>query len=335
MYETLLQFVNQVPKTFLYFGVGSCPHVSSLEKLEAKYDQLLPCFVKDSYQNKPSSRIQVIHVDPAFADKDKQEFLRDYFAKELPESFFYEHEGLMIWEAPQMQVIVAAIKFSHPNSYDKEDSTWFLDAISEEAIANNFQIVYQEFTGQYMKPLFQKLYKMYEGNFKEQFRNKVLFDISYGTDTGCSTDMVKYKPFYQADGSFLNLQLYNEDELLERINTHPAVNEILFKSLLAKYRCILNEIHVDYRRKMNGDTLFHPNVYGYTESSTPLYIMNTLKVELFKLVPLLQKVGLLSLEGTQKLEELFHEYEAIDRYKWYDTVFKLVKFECPGNAIVQ
>jgi hypothetical protein len=333
MYETLLHFVHQAPKTFLYFGVGSCPHVSAVENLEPKYDQLLPCFVKDIYQTKPSSRLQVIHIDPAFADTKAHDFLTAYFKKYLPESFYYEQDGLMIWEAPRMQVLVAPMKFSHPNPNDQENSLWFLEAISDEAIANSFQMVYQEFTGESMNPLFQTLYERYDSNLKKQFRKKVLFDISYGTDTGCSTNMVKYKPLYEADGSFLNLQLYSEEELLERIHTHPAVTEILFKTLLGKYRRILNEIHVDYRRKMNGDSLFHPSVYGYSESSTSAEIMDTLKRELFKLVPLLQKVGLLSLEGSQKLSELFQNYQAIDRYKWYDTAIKLVKFEQTINPI--
>jgi hypothetical protein len=327
MYETLLHFVNQTPKTFLYFGVGSCPHVESPEKLEPKYDQLLPCFVKDIYQNKPSSRVQILHVDPAF-DR-KHEFLKSYFAVHLPDAFFYEHDELMIWESQRIQVIIAPMKFSHPNSYDKDDSTWFLDTLAEEAIVNGFQMVYQEYTGHDIKPLFLRFYNMYDGNLKERFRRQVLFDISYGTDSGCCTDMVKYKPFYEPDGSFLNLQLLSHRELLQRINTHPAINEILFKTSLQKYRKVLNEIHVDYRRKQNGDTLFHSDEYGYSESSSPAEIMDCLRRELYCVVPQLQKLGAFSNNAGEKLHQYFEQTQTIDRYKWYELVFNLVKFEMP------
>lgn len=327
MYETLLQFVNQVPKTFLYFGVGSCPHVSSPDKLEPNYDQLLPCFVKDIYQSKPSSRLQIIHVDPAFARE--QDFLKAYFALHLPEAFFYEHDELMIWEASRIQVIIAPIRFSHPSSYDKEDSTWFLDSLTEEALDHGFQMVYQEFTGQEMKPLFLKFYEALDTNLRQRFRRQVLFDVSYGTDTGCSTNMVKFKPFYEPDGSFLNLQLYSQEELLQRINTHPAINEILFKTALGTYRKILNEIHVDYRRKQNGDPLFRPNVYGYSDVSSPNQIMGCLRNELYRVIPQLQKLGAFSNEAMQKLEQYFEQTQTIDRYKWYELVFNLVKFEQP------
>ncbi len=327
MYETLLRFVNQTPKTFFYFGVGSCPHVESPEKLEPKYDQLLPCFVKDIYQTKPSSRLQVIHVDPAFANQ--QSFLKAYFALHLSDAFFYEHDELMIWESQRIQVIIAPIRFSHPNRYDTQDSTWFLDALSEEAIVNGFQIVYQEYTGQEMRPLFLRLYNQYEGNLKDRFRRQVLFDVSYGTDTGCSTDLVKFKPFYEPDGSFLNLQLYSQEELLNRINTHPAINEILFKTTLGTYRKLLNEIHVDYRRKQNGDPLFHPNQYGYTDRSSPAEIMECLRRELYQVIPQLQKLGAFPRDAMEKLEQYFQQTQTIDRYKWYELVFNLVKFEQP------
>jgi hypothetical protein len=327
MYETLLQFVSQYPKSFLYFGVGSCPHVSSPDKLEPKYDQLLPCFVRDIYQNKPSSRVQVLHVDPAFAGE--KDFLKAYFAIHLPDACFYKQNEIMIWESARMQVIIAPIRFSHPNSYDKEDSTWFLDSLTEEAIVDGFQMVYQEFTGQEMKPLFLKVYETYDTNLQQRFRRQVLFDVSYGTGTGCSTDMVKFKPFYERDGSFMNLQLYTQDELLQRINTHPAINEILFKTSIANYRKIINEIHVDYRRKQNGDPLFHPNVYGYTDSSSPIEIMECLRNELYQIIPQLQKLGAFPSDAMEKLERYFEQTHTIDRYKWYELVFNLVKFEQP------
>jgi hypothetical protein len=327
MYEHLLTLVNQYPKTFLYFGVGSCPHVHKLEDLTPKWDQLLPCFVKDIYQNK-ASRVQVLHVDPQFANR--RDFLISYFQTHLPGSVFYEYDNLMIWESDHIQVICATQYFYHTNSYNnQEDHTWFLDSLTEEALVNGYKMVYQEYTGHEMKPLFLKLYNSCDETLQRRFRRQILFDVSYGTDTGCMTDMEKYKPFYEPNGDFLNLQLYTEQELFDRIHTHPAINEILFKTLVGKYRMILNDIHVDYRRKMNGDPCFHPNRYGYNDSSSPEQILECLHREIFIIVPQLRKIGLLNSGAVEQLQSYFDQAMTMDRYKWYDKVFNLVKFELP------
>jgi len=326
MYEQLLTLVNTYPKTFLYLGVGSCPHASTVEELTPKWDQLLPCFVRDIYQNK-ASRVQILHIDPQFSNK--REFLFDYFAKHLPHSVFYDEGDVMIWETTHLQVICAATHFYHPNTYNKENHIWFLDALTEEALVNGFKLVYQEYTGYEMKPLFLQLYTACDENLRKRFRRQILFDVSYGTDTGCMTDMESYRPFYEPNGDFLNLQLYSESELLDRIHTHPAINAILYKTMLTKYRKLLNDIHVDYRRKMNGDSLFHPDTYGYDHRSSSNEILNCLKQELFKIVPHLRKLGIMNQETQDQLSSYFEQATTMDRYKWYDQVFKLVKFEAP------
>ena len=327
MYEHLLSLVNEYPKHVLYFGVGSCPHVTTVEQLTPKWDQLLPCFIREIYQTK-ASRIQVLHVDPQFAYH--REFLIRYFAEHLPNSVFYDEGDVMIWEANRLQVICAATHFYHQNIHaNQEDHTWFLDSLTDEALCNGYKLVYQEYTGYEMKNLFLKLYNACDENLQKRFRRQILFDISYGTDAGCMTDMEKYRPFYEPNGDFLNLQLYSESELLDRINTHPAINEILFKTLLGKYRTLLNEIHVDYRRKINGDPCFHPNKYGYENASSPEEILCCLKQELFKIVPHLRKLGILDETTQHQLSSYFEQATTMDRYKWYDQVFKLVKFEPP------
>ena len=332
MLESLLHLVNQYQKTFLYFGVGSCPHVGTVEELTPKWDQLLPCFVRDIYQNK-ASRVQILHVDPQFSNY--RTFLISYFAKHLPDSIFYDENDVLIWETDSIQVICASTHFYHPNTYNDEDHTWFLDSLTEEALCNGFRMVYQEYTGHEMKESFLKLYNTCDETLQRRFRRQILFDVSYGTHTGCMTDMEKYKPFYDSNGDFLNLQLYNEKELFDSINTHPAINEVLFITLVGNYRRILNEIHVDYRRKMNGDSLFHPGIYGYNNSSSPEEILSCLHKEIFKIVPQLQKIGLLSNKALEQLHSYFEQANTMDRYKWYDKVFNLVKFELPPFPTTQ
>jgi hypothetical protein len=332
MFERLLHLVNQYPKSFLYFGVGSCPHVQTVEQLTPKWDQLLPCFVRDIYQNN-TSRLQVVHVDPQFTNR--RDFLIAYFEKHLPGSIFYDDENLMVWESDRIQVICASAHFYHSRRYNQEDTTWFLESLTEESLVNGFKLVYQEYTGEEINEIYHKLYEMCDDNLRRRFQRQILFDVSYGSDVGCMTDMEKYKPFYKENGDFLNLQLYTNQELYDLINTNPAINEILFKKLLTKYRMLLNDIHVDYRRKINGDLPFYPNRYGYSDESTPEEILHCLETELFSLAPQLQKLGILSQESLEKLRSYFKEATSMDRYKWYDQVFKLIKFEPPPFPVAQ
>ena len=321
MYETLLELVNQTSKSFFYFGVGSCPHVRTPQELLPRWDQLLPCFVKDIAQNK-NEKIQILHIDPQFANS--VEFLRSYFAIHLPDALYYDMDDIYIWETKNMQVICAACRFDHPSTHNtQENHEWFLETLIDDALSHSFRVVYQEYTGYETKSLFLKLYAMC--GQKRRFQNLILFDVSYGNDTGCSTDMTKYKPIYESNGLFLNIQLLSNEELLKKVDAHPSIQEILRRNLLGEYCRILNEIHVDYRRKINGDPVFCPKKYGYDDQSKPEEIMRVLQEQLFKLVPLLQKVGLLSLQGTQRLNELFQEYQGIDRYKWYQYAFDLIK----------
>ena len=325
MYEHLLSLVSNYSKSFFYLGIGSCPHVYKPEDLTSKDDQLLPCFVKEKLQH--DERIQILHIDPAFYQK--WNFLNEYFSKHLPGCFYVmESEDIHVWETNQIQVICASTRFHHPNPpHSSEDTTWFLESLTEDAIVNGYQMVYQEYTGYYTQSVFKKIYENCSDRLKQRFRNQILFDISYNTDHGCSTDMVKYKPIYQANGAFLNILLYSNEELYTKLDTHPMIREILAKNLISSYRQALNTIHVDYRRAMNGDPVFHAGLYGYNEGATPADIMKVLQREISKSVPLLQKTGLLSVEDSKKLESYFQSYTTIDRYKWYELVSSLVKFE--------
>ena len=327
MYDTLLNLVTQTSKSFFYFGVGSCPHVRTVEELTPRWDQLLPCFVRDISQNK-NEKIQILHIDPHFTNS--LTFLKEYFSLNLPDSIFYEMNNIYIWETSRLQVICASCRFDHPSTHNEDNHEWFLDALTEEALVHSFRMVYQEYTGAEMKSLFRKFFETCDENLKRRFRSLVLFDVSYGNDTGCSTDLTKYKPIYESNGMFLNLQVLTYEELLEKVDVHPSVRDILKRNLLADFRRILNEIHVDYRRKMNGDPVFHPSIYGYDDSSSATVIMHILERHIFNLVPLLQKLGMLSQDATQSIKHLFAIYASMDRYKWYQEMFNLVKFEPPA-----
>jgi hypothetical protein len=56
---------------------------------------------------------------------------------------------------------------------------------------------------------------------KEIFKQKILFDMSYGLERGgCITDLVKYRPLYNTSGeNFINFGLYNKEELESLIDT--------------------------------------------------------------------------------------------------------------------
>ena len=332
MFEQLLTLVSQYPKTFFYLGIGSCPHVGKPEDLTLKNDQLLPPFVRDRLQ-KEGERIQIVHIDPVF--RDHWGFLRQYFAYNLPGSIYSTDDGtIQIWDTDRVQVICASTRYHHPNPpHSDEDDTWFLESLTDEALASGYQMVYQEYTGYYTRSLFKKLYSTCDDSLKRRFQNQILFDVSYGYDVGCSTDMEKHKPIYQSDGTFLNILLCSNEELFEKLDQHPTIRKIMIKNLILDYRDVLNTIHVDYRRTMNGDMVFHPGIYGYDDTSSPDEIMMILQAHLKKTLPLLVKTGIFSQDDLRKLETYFQEYRSMDKYKWYEKVSSLVKFEMiePAN----
>ena len=255
--------------------------------------------------------MRILHFDPWFANIE--EFLDSYFTEWNLVKM--EIHGGMSWVNDHMEVIVI------PQSIDHKEHFWFFESLVESILQTKGRLVVQEYTGYEVMDLNMKLLELAPN--KELYKRRVLFDMTYGTDTGCCTDMTKAQPFYDYDGNFLNLHFMNDQDARRWIGISTKVDEILKKKYVAKFLQTLNYIHVDYRRKMKGDSL----LYGsseYSNDSTPDEIMTVLQQKLSVTLEILQLLRVVPNETSPKCKELFETYKTQDPYKWYDCVRKLL-----------
>ncbi len=308
--ESILKSVSLEPFDMTYLGIGSCPHVGENQALEAKYDQLIPpCFHEMITKDKKFFRL--IHIDPCF-DRYKT-FLDSYFEawKLIPMGF----PGGFSWVGETMEVIVL------PASIEHTDHFWFFESLIETILNTKGKLLIQEYTGHDMKELEMKLFDSTTN--KEKFKRRILIDMTYGTDTGCCTDMTKAQPFYDYNGDFINLSFLNQKDAIRWAGISLKLDDILRKKYMTKFLLALNYIHVDYRRRLKGES----NLYGsseYNDASSPDEIMVVLQKKLREEFEVLLATHLVTQRQNATLEMLFRDYKEYDPYKWYDCVNKLI-----------
>jgi hypothetical protein len=308
--ENLLKTVSDEPSDFTYLGIGSCPHLAEGQTLEAKYDQLIPlCFHERIVRDKKQTRI--IHFDSAFAECHA--FLTNYMQgwNLVPMDF----EGGWSWISEVLEVIVI------PSNIEHEEHSWFFESLCDTILNTKGKLVIQEFTGYELTKLNQKLY--IESNQKEKFKRRILLDMTFGTDSGCCTDMTKAQPFYDYNGDFLNFHFATDADAKRWIGISLKVDELLRRKYRAKYLQTLNHIHVDYRRKCKGDTLMYGHT-DYTNESSPEEIMKVLEAGLKPCFEILLALRVIEQAKQSDFTTLFQTYKEHDPYKWYDAVSKLL-----------
>jgi hypothetical protein len=308
--ESILRAVLFEPMEITYLGIGSSPHVPVDQTLNPKYDQLVPtCF--HEFLLKDKKHMRIIHFDPHF--KHCFEFLNTYFEKWnlVPMEF---KDGFS-WVGDTLEVIVL------PQSLDHKEHFWFFEQLCETMLQTKGKLLIQEYTGYELTSLNKKLYEA--SSNKDLFKRRILLDMTYGTDSGCSTDMTKAQPFYDFDLNFLNLYFMTDDDAKRWAQISLKLDEILRKKYQYKYLSSLNYIHVDYRRKLKGESLMYGSEF-YTNDSTPDEIMSVLQKELRKALDVLIHVKYIEKEVLETFDTLCKTYKKYDPYKWYDLVNKLL-----------
>jgi hypothetical protein len=308
--ETILQTISDEPMAMTYLGIGSAPHLSNDAKLEAKYDQLIPtCFHEMLHHETKTMRI--LHFDPWF--EQQKNFLLKYFEDwklvpvECAEGFHWIGEKLDI--------------YVFPSRIEHEDHFWFFESLVERILNTGGKLLVQEYTGYDNQGLNTKLYQACPE--KEKYTRRILFDMTYGTDTGCCTDMTKAQPFYDYNGNFINLHFMTESDAKRWVGISQKLDTILRQKYIAKYLQTLNTYHVDYRRRLKGETCLYGSPF-YTNESSPDEIMKVLQQQLLINFDILQATQLVQASHKATLQELFQSYKEKDPYKWYDSVAKLL-----------
>ena len=305
MESPLLDYCSKNPRSYTYFGIGSAPH-HTVEDLTPLWNQVVPVFVTEV--KKP---VRIIHYDPYF----RLPWLTEYFEKRYPTLVFSTFEDGWLWQSNALQIIV------FPKQFHRAEDNWIVEGLINQCLLGNLQFVLQEYTGTEMRSWFQKLYDATKR--KEYFKAKILFDVSYGADTGCMTNLTKYKPYYNSRGDFINLMLFTESEKKKAIGIHPDIDAHILNHYKTKCSNRIDFHFVNYRRRVKGDTLMNTCEW-YGEGATPDEIMGVLQNEINDTLPVLTTLGHLTPEKKVALSELFNNYYMIDMYEWSTLVKKVI-----------
>ena len=305
--ESILQRMLDEPVDLTYVGIGSCPYVTPGEKLPLKQDQLIPkCFHEFILEKK--KQIRCIHFDPNF-DRTK-EFLISYFTE-----WGLQSTAEWIWRNEYLEVILVPSSISHNDHY------WFFESLCETLLNTKGKLVIQEYTGYELKDLNMKLFR--ESSLQEKFKRRILLDMTFGTDMNCCTDMTKAQPYYDYDGNFINLHFLKEQEVKRWIGISMSLDKLITTKFIAKFLQVLNYYHVDYRRRLKGDTCLYGSS-DYTNETSPDEIMKILQEKLLQSFDILLLTKHVTKSDYTNLLELFQKYKDHDPYKWYAFVEKLI-----------
>jgi len=320
--QSITNYFQVNPREYTYVGIGSAPRFLNLDEFTSKYDQIIPEFVRDIIRT-TNKTISIIHFDPQF-DK-AYDFLIKYF-RDSPNNIAYNlvynpSEQFNRWISKDHRIEITIINI---NFYEQQN--WFYHILINTTLANKYQLVVQKYTGHQLDQIFKYLYEKNQN--KDLFKQKILFDITYGSDCNCETDLIKYKPHYDPEGNFYNLLLYTGQELYNMFGIHPDIDARVQLYYIKEYKIIVNNIHVDYRRKMQNIPIKkYKNLYD--DNSTLDEIMQVLQNELQPSIRCFQELNLMTIEKQQIIDELFNNYRNYGLktnpsvYNWTETLYNL------------
>jgi len=302
--------MKEYPVDLTYVGIGSAPH-TPIETLFAtpERDQLIPVFIRDQIGKKS---IRILHFDPQL----KKDVLHSYLCDRRM-GFVYDPWKLHFWRSLRYNVEIVLLDFE----FDYSNS--FFDTITYNCTNANKQLIVQDYSGHDLQSdlIFRELF---EASFqKDVFKKNILFDMTYRQDTGCMPNLAKYKPLYDPEGNFYNITLWTEDDFTHNIGISTQIDTIIYDFFRKQYKQILNDIHVDYRRKhLYKDSILFTN-YDYT-NETPAHALIIIMYEkLSKLISLFSKLGM-NTATQMKFESLFSNYGNMEPYNWYKEANALV-----------
>ena len=324
--SNLMDYCDSNPREYTYFAIGSAPHLT-IDKLDERWDQVIPKFVLDILDNTDLT-VRLINIDPQFGSENIKQLMVDYhnsgkWKTTYKLDFEYDNsDGMQIWRTKDHRVesIIIAAPFDHLNRWNEKTNDWFIEKLVESTIRNNNKLVVQEYTGYELDQLRKELY--HKSQNKIVFKKKIMIDMSYGNDCHCGTDLTKYKPYYDEFHDFINITLLSEDEMVKIIGKNPDIDKIIQKYFVGKFRKVVNNIHVDYRRRIKGEPVMYGNKL-YNNQSSPDQVMQVLQDEICQILPIFEMLKLISHEKRELIHNLFQKYKEYDMYKWNSQVLSL------------
>jgi hypothetical protein len=307
MDSPLLDYCRENPRPYTYFAIGSAPH-TDIHNLTPAWDQIVPVFLKEVSGSK-----RAIHYDPWF----KLPWLMEYFK----DAEFSEFADGWRFVSADLEVLIFPKEFKHCGQYSERRDDWIVEGLISQSLEEKTLFVLQEYTGQEIASWFQKLYEA--STYKGLFKSKILFDMTYGDDAGCMTDLTKYRPYYTGRGDFINLTLMTGDEMQKVIGVDPGVDAHIVKFYRSKCIALVEFHFVNYRRRVKGEPLLNHCMW-YGTDARPEEIMGVLHSKFAELAPVLQRLGFLTPYKKSELEGLLTKYYLIDMYEWAPTFKRML-----------
>ena len=309
----LLSDIEKSKYDYIYFGIGTSARKFTLEEYDDDMNQLYPIFMRTLYKDKQKL---LVHFDEQFNSQDQQNFITLY----LKSNEFQLITG-GIWYSPKekCKAIIVSNRLSEDERFD------ILNKISRTTLKTNSKIIVQEFSGRELLPAFKQFFQQ-EFSFKEKeiLRNNVVWDITYGQDCHCMTPLTQYKPIMKDSQNFFNIWSYSNEELINYINYSPDIDKILYQHFYKQFRKIIDTHHVNYRRKLLGDTLLTPTD-AYNEKSSPNQIMEYIIKELDPMIRILFRMTSMTQIEKDKFTFKLISYKNYDPYKWYKEIINGIK----------
>lgn len=300
------------PPSFTYAAIGSNPHAATVEELNDSWDQLMPVFVRERATRET---VRCIHFDPAF--ERNLEFLKNYFKMKYPGLLYSpknEDQPFYSWQSNTLNVYVITEVFNH------EEDAWFLEQYGDHVLAVGGQLVVQDFSGNCMNKMRKEAYT--NSSMPALFKKKILYDITYG-DASCMTDMSKTRPIYDKSGNLVNFTLYTPHEMLDVVGISSELDALVKAYFIKEYKNVLNNHHVNYRRRRVGDPCLFKYA-AYDDSSQPDVIMEYLQGELVRQFGVFKKLKVFGEDKEAEANHLMNYYKQYDVYDWYSKMNKLI-----------
>lgn len=297
----MFPYLDKLKHDNVYIAIGSAPHCS-LNQYNDERNQMLPKFIREL-----GGTWTLINVDPMFEQPTQKAFVDSYFKR----MGFYQ-------ESPYVYTRQNADALFIPLTMENEQKLEFLTKMTRKVMGTGKKLVVQEFTGHELFLSFQGIVRKLPAEEREYVKKNVLWDITYGKECGCSTNMNIWKPLFVDDG-FLNLACMTTNELVATIGKNPDIDKLISHTFKCEYTRLINVHHVNYRRKLKGLDLYWPTP-EYGDNVSGERIMEIFMAELYPITSVLKRVSGLSEENYAKQMDMMNNYHLYDIYEWYSTM---------------
>ena len=305
-------------KDLTYVGVGSAIH--DLPGLSQKTDQIIPVFIGETMME--GRTVTAIHFDPMF----RLDVMEEYFKKRYPMAEFHHLGYAWYWKFGLLEVYIIPRAFEHKPLDTEEDDIDFLDVLIHRVLNSpTGRLVFQQYTGYDPVATFKGLYAA--SKRQADFKDCVLFDVSYGADTGCCTDLTRWRPIIAPHGGYMNFLLYDTDEMRSIIGFRRDVDQLIYDYFKKLYIQTVNDNHVNYRRRLRGEDCMFTVGFPYGVTADPDEIMRHLIGRINWHADIFRRLGYLKPENEIQLAQLLLTYkpsQGVNVYDWYSAITKIV-----------